>query len=158
MTDPKKADVIERELVGAPVEVTIAGRVCRLRYAMHAIILYKQQTGDSLFSAESWKRIDLEQDPGRWQALLWAGMHEEQPDGTWKAPFTLQELERELNFATALELRLPLVQAVAAWMPKKEDPVPNVEAPATPAPSVTKETVTPIVQNPAVSGFAAVDV
>src|SRR5882672_146350 len=99
------ADALEQEITGLPVEVTIVGKVCRLSYAMHAIILYKQKSGDSLFQQDSWKRIDLEQDPERWTALLWAGMHEEQPDGSWKSPFTLAELERALNFANAIALR-----------------------------------------------------
>lgn len=154
MTQSK--DVLSQEITGTPVEVTIAGKVCRLTYPMHALILYKQRTGDSLFQQESWSRIDLAQDPERWTALLWAGMHEEQPDGTWKAPFTLSELEKVLNFSNAIALRPGVLQAIAAWLPRgetsAEETSPNAAAaPGTPVP------VAEIPTNLSGSGLAATD-
>jgi hypothetical protein len=141
-------DVLSEEITGTPVEVTIAGKLCRLIYPMHALILYKQRTGDSLFQQESWNRIDLAQDPERWTALLWAGMHEEQPDGTWKSPFSYSELEKVLNFSNAIALRPSVLKAVAAWLPRsekgEEDKSPNAPAaPGTPSPVAEIPTSSP---------------
>src|SRR5579872_2264329 len=93
--------VLDKELSGAPISITIRGSVHDLSYPMHNVILYKQKTGDSLFDPASWAKIDLTNDPERWLACLWSGMHRQQPDKTWNAPFTLEELGALVDFSNA---------------------------------------------------------
>ena len=179
-------------LAPRPIEVTIAGRGCRLSYPMHAVNLYLRETariersrpksldpdpccvcgarksqhegpslirvskdnlallcprfrpedpllGDSLFLFESWLKIDLNSDPERWLACLWSGLHERQADGTWTAPFTLDELEEKLGLcAETRSLTEKMFEALAAWMPK-EAKAPNATAPGEPAPDIQSE-------------------
>jgi hypothetical protein len=123
-------DVLEKEISGAPVTVLICGSARPLSYAMHNVILYKQQTGDSLFDREVYARIDLKQDPERWLACLWAGLHEQQSDKSWKSPYTLEELGALVDFSNAAEISIAMVKALTAHMPRpKEDESPKVQAP-----------------------------
>jgi hypothetical protein len=124
-------DVLEKEITGGPFTVTIRGTARPLAYSMYAVILYKQKTGDSLFDPASWPRIDLQQDPARWMACLWAGMHEQQADKSWKAPFTIDELGGLIGFDNAGEISVAMVKALTQYMPKaKEQSSPKMEAPA----------------------------
>lgn len=114
-------DAIERELTdGGPVSINLRGTERALAYPLYAVIAYKQRTGDSLFDPEVWARIDLQQDPGRWLACLWAGLHEQQADGTWKAPLTVEELGGLVNFSNAADISTAMVRALTRYMPKKK--------------------------------------
>lgn len=126
------ADVLEKEITGGPVMVEIRGSLRPLAYPMHNVILYKQQTDDSLFDAKSWPKIDLENDPERWLACLWAGLHEQQPDKSWKSPYTLDELGALVDFSNAAPISIAMVKALTAYMPKAKEPLPNVAAPGEP--------------------------
>lgn len=125
-------DVLTKEILGEPVTVAIRGRAFPLAYPMHNVIAYRQQTLDSLFDAASWSKIDLKQDPERWLACLWAGLHERQDDGSWKSPFTIDELGALVDFSNAGEISVAMVKALTAFMPKKEAS-PNAAAPGEPA-------------------------
>jgi len=122
-------DVLEKEITGAPLTVTIRGSVRPIAYPIHNVIVYKQQTGDSLFDGEVWAKIDLQLDPERWLACLWAGLHELQSDKSWKAPYTLDELGGLVDFGNAAEVSIAMVKALAAYMPKAKDVPPNAPAP-----------------------------
>jgi hypothetical protein len=113
-------DVLEREITGGRVAVKIRGSLQSLAYPMHNVILYKQQTGDSLFDAKAWPKIDLQADPERWLACLWAGLHEPQSDRSWKSPFTIEELGALVDFGNAAEISVAMVKALTAFMPKAE--------------------------------------
>jgi hypothetical protein len=180
-------DLLQEELVGAPVTVTIAGVEYPITYGMAAVIAYKAETariersrpqaaesdpsclcgkkkslhsgpsltivednaiicyfrrydprhGDSLTLSESWKRIDLDQDPERWLACLWAGLHRLSKDGTkWEAPFSLVELGTKLPLDADLRdisLKMVLALTASAAKPRKKDKSPNAEAAITPA-------------------------
>jgi hypothetical protein len=91
-------DLLQEELTGPPVFVVIAGKECPLTYTMAAAIAYKQQTKKSLFDIDESRLIDLREDPERWLQCLWAGMHQEDAEGKWVAPFTLAELKRLVPF------------------------------------------------------------
>src|ERR1700733_2382313 len=130
-------DVLEKEISGEPITIVLAGGRGRLAYPMHAVILYKQQTGDSLFNPDSWKKIDLAEDPARWLACLWAGLHRVNAEKKWESPFTLSELEALVDFGNAGEISVAMSKALAASMPKKKEPDPNAQ-PA-PAPSEAPE-------------------
>jgi len=184
----------EDPLVPLPVEIKIAGRVCRLSYPMRAVIQYQAETariernrprledpdprclcgarksqhrgptlirlgeddallcprfrvedrllGDSLFTPESWLKIDLNIDPERWLVCLWCGMHEQQPDGKWIPPFTLAELETKLGLsADTRQFNDPMFEAMTSWMPKAKK-IPNEAAPGEPAQSEAKSVPT----------------
>jgi hypothetical protein len=122
-------DVLEKEITGGPVTVEIRGSLRALAYPMHNVIVYKQQTGDSLFAAESWQKIDLQTDPERWLACLWAGSHEQQSDKSWKAPYTLEELGALVDFGNAAEISIAMVKALTAFMPKAKEVSPKAPAP-----------------------------
>lgn len=87
--------------------------------------------GESLFTYESWLRIDLNSDPERWTACLWAGLYELQPDKeTWRVPFTLAELQASLGIsAETRAIDAKMREAMIAWWPKpkKETPDPNAQ-------------------------------
>lgn len=121
-------DILSRE-IAAPVLVMVGGAYHIIAYPMHAVILYKQRTGDSLFQAESWKRIDLENDPERWLSCLWAGLHQRQADGAWRSPYSYDDLAGLVHFGNAGEISQAMVKALIAFMPKAETPPPNVPPP-----------------------------
>lgn len=115
------ADILEKAIVGEPVMVEIRGTMHRLSYPLHNVIVYQQQTSESLFDREAWKRIDLKQYPERWLACLWAGLHELQPDGkTWKAPYTVDQLGALVDFANAAAISEQMVKALIAHFPAPE--------------------------------------
>jgi len=90
--------------------------------------------GDSLFLYESWVKIDLNFDPERWMACLWCGLHERQADGSWRAPFSLEDLGEKLGLcADTRSITGKMFEALSAWMPKEKE-VPNAAAPGEPAP------------------------
>ena len=123
-------DVLEQELTGVPVTVLIRGTERPLAYPMHAAILYKQRTGDSLFVSENFKKIDLAADPERWLNCLWAGLHQfDQETKCWKAPFTFEELQALVDFSNAGEITVQMVRALAQHMPKPKALDPKAEAP-----------------------------
>ena len=128
-------DALKVAIVGEPVTVTIRGTVRPLAYPMHNVILYHQRTGDSLFDSTAYVSIDLQKDPERWLACLWAGLHELQSDGSWKAPFTLDELGALVDFSNAGEISVAMVKSLTSYMPKRKDAVPNESAPGEPAQS-----------------------
>lgn len=178
-------DLLQQELTGAPVTVTIAGAEYPISYGMAAVIVYKAETariersrpraadsdplclcgerksshagasliildndgklacwafrlydpaqGDSLLTPGSWKRIDLDQDPERWLACLWAGLHQLSKDGTkWEAPLSLAALGSKIPVgAGARALSLKMIEALqsSAERPRKADTSPNAAAP-----------------------------
>lgn len=129
-------NLIDREILGKPVTITIRGTERAVAYPMHAVILYKQKTGDSLFDAKCWPLIDLKSDPERWLACLWAGLHEQQTDKSWKSPFTIDELGGLVGFDNAGEISRAMVQALTQYMPKVKDaPDPKDAAPGELAPA-----------------------
>jgi hypothetical protein len=96
--------------------------------------------GDSLANRFSWSRIDLDLDPERWLACLWAGLHQLQPDEkAWKAPMTLGALGGMLPVGPGLrELSTKMAEALIQHQPRVKEPDrKNADAPAaqtTPAP------------------------
>jgi hypothetical protein len=101
-----------------------------------AFRLYDPLQGDSLLTRESWSRIDLDLDPERWLACLWAGLHRLVRDGSnekWEAPMSLASLGSMIPVGPdARQLSIAMVKALryAAVQPRKDDADPNVEAPA----------------------------
>lgn len=124
-------DILQEELTGPQTTVMIRGTERPLAYPLHAVILYKQKTGDSLFVSENFKKIDLQTDPERWLACLWAGLHEFL-DGKWTVPFSLEELESLVDFSNSVEISVQMVKALTQSMPKKAESDPNVAAPGEP--------------------------
>ena len=101
-------------------------------------------SGDSLYDWRAWLEIDLNIDPERWLACLWAGLHERQADGkTWKAPFTFDELQETIGLSPEVRavIDAKMREAMTAWFPKAKpkDASPNGQAApdAGPAPSTT---------------------
>jgi hypothetical protein len=128
----QNSDALDQEINGAAVTVRIRGTERPLRYALFAVVLYKQLTGDSLFVPANFTKIELTSDPDRWMKCLWAGLHELQPDGkSWKAPFTLEELGALVDFSNAAEISVQMVKALTQSMPKprKESDDPKVAPP-----------------------------
>lgn len=125
-------DLLETELTGAPIVVTIAGIEHRLEFRMAAVIAYKQRTGDSLFDPKAWARIDLNADPERWTACLWAAMHRPQPDKSWKAPLTFEELSGLIPFnrEAVQAIHDKMTDAFARYFPRREPVTPEAAAAA----------------------------
>ena len=136
-------DILEKEITSGPVPVSIRGSIHPLAYPMHNVIVYKQQTGDSLFDTQAWPRIDLQQDPGRWLACLWAGLHQQQSDKSWKAPYTIEELGALVDFGNAAEISIAMVKALLQFMPKPKDDAPKAPAPGELAQSENTTTISP---------------
>lgn len=85
--------------------------------------------GDSLFLFDTWRKIDLNLDPERFLACLWAGLHQEE-NGRWRAPFTIDELSGKLGISmNTRNVQETIFDALAAWMPRPENS-PNAAAPA----------------------------
>ncbi len=141
-------DLLDQEISGPAITVRIRGVERPLAYPLHAVILYQQLTavaatktspavaGDSLFKKENYDKIDLGTDPDRWLKCLWAGLHELQPDRSWKAPFTLDELGALIDFSNAGDVSIAMVRALTQSMPKakKGDESPKAAAPGEPEP------------------------
>lgn len=135
-------DALEKQLTGGSVTVRLGGKEYRLQYRFAAVIAYLDQTGDSLFDLDKLKKIDARVDPKRWLVCLWAGLHEQRPDPAnaaktlWAAPLTLAELSGLVEFdgKQVAELSSSMVKALAAHMPKVEEPDPKAAAPGEPAP------------------------
>jgi hypothetical protein len=95
--------------------------------------LYDAVQGDSLLTAGSWKRIDLDLDPERWLACLWAGLHRLSDDGkNWEAPMSLASLGSMIPVGSgARALSLKMVEALKYSSDQtKKKPDPNAEAAA----------------------------
>lgn len=100
-------------------------------------------TGDSLLLMHNWWRISLD-DPERIVLALWAGLHQEQPDKSWKAPFTLAELESEklINMGNVGDFLPQITEALISYIKRETDdsegePAPNAPAPEAAAPAET---------------------
>ena len=127
-----KADALEKQITGEPIMVAIGGISYRLEYRFAAIIAFQEVTGDSLFNREIYPRIDLVQDPKRWLACLWAGLHQQQDDESWKAPFSFQKLSGMINLDpdSAGRISIQMVKALMAYFPSPPvEAVPNAAAP-----------------------------
>ena len=125
-------DLLQQEITGPVPTVRIGGTERSLAYPMHAVILYKQLTGDSLFVGDNFKKIDLQEDPDRWLKCLWVGLHQF-VDGKWFAAVSLDELSALVDFSNAGEISIAMVRALMQSMPKAKDkPDPNVAAPGEP--------------------------
>jgi len=124
-------DLLQQELTGPQVTVSIAGKEHPISYTMAAAIAYKQATGKSLFSLEESKHISLIEDPERWLACLWAGLHQEDAQGKWVTPISLQELKR-LRIAQSglVTIDASMWAAFRGDMPKprEDETSPNAEA------------------------------
>jgi hypothetical protein len=100
--------------------------------------LYVPINGDSLLTPETWKRIDLDLDPERWLACLWAGLHRLSNDGLKsEPPMSLASLAAMIPVgASARALSVKMVEALkySSSQPPREDASPNAGAPG-----VTKE-------------------
>jgi hypothetical protein len=135
----KMQDVLEKEIAGGePVTVRIRGTERPLAYPMHAVILYKQLTGDSLFARENYDKIDVREDPERWLKCLWAGLHQF-AEGKWMAPVTIEELGALVDFSNAGEISVQMAKAITQAMPKADPDAKKEKALA-----VTHEKLPPI--------------
>lgn len=125
MTDP-----ITEEITGAPVTVEIGGRECVVSFPMYNILLFKKQSGLSLFAPESWAKIDFEEDAEVWTACLWAGLHQRQSDRSWKAPFTIDEMNdpKLIGLHNAVRVHNAMFRALTNWMPRKKASGDDVES------------------------------
>lgn len=115
-------DLITEEITGAIVTVELGGRECVVSYPMHNLLLFKKQTGLSLFAADSWNRLDFEEDSEAWTACLWAGLHQRQADRSWISPFTLDELNDPhlIGLGNAVRVHNAMFRALTNWMPRKK--------------------------------------
>lgn len=115
-------DLLTTEITGEPVTVSLRGSAHAIAYPMHNILLFKKLTGLSLFAAATWSKIDFEEDSESWTACLWAGLHVRQADGTWKAPFTLDQLNdpRVIGLQNAVSVHNAMFRALTNWMPRKK--------------------------------------
>jgi hypothetical protein len=108
--------------------VSIGRRDLSLVYNMRAVLLYKQKTGDNLFSGAALHSIGPASDPERFLWCLWAGLQSQQPD------VTRDFLEENVNFAEASDLLKSIVAAIADDFPEARpaNPPEPETAPATP--------------------------
>jgi hypothetical protein len=138
--------VLEQELTGRPpVLVSLGGQSYPLEFSIHAVILYKSLTGDNLFDGACWQKIVPTEDPARFVACLWAGLHVyDHASERWAPPFPQAHLERLIDFSNATPLCLQVAQALAAYFPKAkpkeastagESPLPDPANPSSSAPA-----------------------
>jgi hypothetical protein len=126
------SDAIQSEITGPPVMVAIGGRELPLSYPLHALFLYKRLTGDTLFLFTNWQKLDFEENYECWMACLYAGLHQQQRDGSWRAPYSRVELEIMINLSNGPEIHRAMVAALTAWMPKEKKTQPNESAATNP--------------------------
>lgn len=74
--------------------------------------------GDSLFLEANWVKINTS-DPERLVLALWAGLHHS-VDDEWKAPFSLQELDRLVDPANAEDIVEVIGKALRIYSAKKK--------------------------------------
>jgi hypothetical protein len=105
--------------------------------------LYDAVQGDSLLTSTSWKRIDLDLDPERWLACLWASLHRLSDDGkNWVAPMSLASLGSMIPVgAGARELSLKMLKALkySSDQTRKKTPDPNAVAAAGETPEAANQ-------------------
>jgi hypothetical protein len=125
---------LQQEITGRPPQlVSLGGREYPLDFSFHAVILYKQLTGDNLFDGDCWKKIAPLEDPERFIACLWAGLHKYDDAGeTWIVPFTRAQLERMIDFANVTPAVNAVALALASYFPKAEEKAQG-ESPLLPA-------------------------
>jgi hypothetical protein len=111
---------LEQELTGSePVTVKLGGKEYPLGYPMHAVILYKQLTGDNLFQGGCWNQIAPMEDPERFIACLFAGLQTYDVEhDRWDVPLTRSQIESFVDFGNANELVLAIARALTRFFPK----------------------------------------
>ena len=116
-------DQLDNQINGAVMKVTIRGAERPLEYRFAAVLAFQEKTGRSLFDRKVFLDLDPAKDPALWLACLWAGLHEQQPNGKWKAPYTFDELTGLIDFDPdgVQAISLEMVKALAARMPKAKD-------------------------------------
>jgi hypothetical protein len=130
-------DLLERELTGsAPATVNLGGEEYPLAYPMHAVILYKQLTGDNLFEGgECWQRIAPLVDPERFIACLFAGLHTyDSTNDEWKYPLTRKNIQSLVDFGNVNKTVAAITSALTRFFPKAAA---ASGEPAPPAPQAT---------------------
>jgi hypothetical protein len=128
-------DVLKQELIGrAPVFVSLGGQDYPLAFPIHAVILYKRSTGDNLFDGVCWKKIAPLEDPERFLACLWAGLHVQEPDETWTCPFSVAQLERLVDFTNVTPACEAIALALASYFPAAKEPPKDDASPKPPEP------------------------
>ncbi len=93
--------------------VLIGGVDCDIAYSMCSVKLYKERTGDSLLDLRTWEHLRTEVDPERWLTCLWVGLHQEQSDGSWEAPYTLEDLGGLIEFGDVVRITSVMSKAMA---------------------------------------------
>src|SRR5579872_4493375 len=68
-------------------------------------------SGDSLFLIVNWWKIRAE-DPERIVLALWCGLHQENEDGKWQAPFTLAQLNHLVDFSNVAGICHAITEAL----------------------------------------------
>jgi hypothetical protein len=134
-------DVLKQELTDRkPVLVCLGGQDYPLAFPIHAVILYKQSTGDNLFDGECWKKIAPLEDPERFLACLWAGLHVSSDD-KWTCPFTLAQLGRLVDFTNVGSTCGAIAEALASYFPAARESQASEEA--SPKPQELQEVMAP---------------
>jgi hypothetical protein len=111
-------DVLQQELTGRPPDlVCLGGKDYPLDFSIHAVILYKKLTGDNLFDGQCWSKIAPLEDPERFIACLWAGLHSYEDD-KWHVPFSRGQLEKLVDFTNVTPITESVALALAAYFPK----------------------------------------
>jgi hypothetical protein len=185
-------DVLDREILGEPITVTLAGAAYPVAFPMFAVTLYKQETaklncrrakaaeeagrarltaielrdlkrryralvdamdgdasdefagqmeeavvlrcrideetgnGDSLLQLINWWKI-REEDPERIVLALWAGLHQQESDDSWKSPVAIAHLNKLIDFSNVGPIVQAITRALMAYMPKRKEASPNAE-------------------------------
>src|SRR5579863_4978197 len=116
-------EALKQELTGrAPVFVSLGGKQYPLAFPIHAVILYRQSTGDNLFDGECWKKIAPLEDPERFLACLWAGLHVPDPESEkWISPFTLGQLGLLVDFTNVTPTCEAIALALASYFPAAKE-------------------------------------
>lgn len=115
-------EALKQELTGrAPVLASLGGKEYALAFPIHAVIQYKRLTGDSLFDGKCWSKIAPTEDPERFLACLWAGLHVQASDDTWNSPFTIDQLGRLVDFTNAMPLCEAIALALASYFPAAKE-------------------------------------
>ncbi len=130
--DPKCLCGAARSQHSGP-DLIIVGEDKRLR--CFRFRLYDPIQGDSLYSQQSWHRIDLDVDPERFLVCLYSGLHQPKKGGDgneWEAPMTLAELATKIPLGPgARDLATLMILALVQSQPRPpKEPSPNAEAPA----------------------------
>jgi hypothetical protein len=123
-------ELLRQEIIPT-VMVKLGDKEYPLNFPMGVVLLYKQRTGDNLCQTDTWHKIAPAEDPDRFLACLWAGLHRYDPASKkFVEVLSYDDLGALIQIWEAAEITVALAKALTLHFPtEKKEPDPNGQAP-----------------------------